>query len=292
MPNKITTVLLTEAGGPAGVSAIKSFRKVPNVKIVGMDYDALASGLLLCDKKYTCPLAKYEKEYKSSLLNILDEELIDFIIPTGESGLQTIASLKGAVGCEIYLSDLNVIKMCQNKWVFYNMFKDKLPLPLTLKTKVIKKLISSSGSKSMSFMDCESDYIIQEFIEGTEYTVDAFYNEGKLIQHTIRERVEIRSGISVKSSVVKNDKISELVTWISDHLICFHGPVNIQLIKQSNGKLKLIEINPRLAGTSIVTTLAGFNFAEYYYNLYNGLPYDILPLKDISVSRFLEEIVI
>jgi carbamoyl-phosphate synthase large subunit len=290
---KNITVLLTEVGGPAGISALKSFKKFNNnVITIGFDFNPLAVGLKLCNKPFICPPAIDKINYKNFLLNIINKEKINFILPTGQHDLKILSSIKDITKCKIYISDIKTIDVCQNKLKFYNTFNKILPLPLTLNKRLIKKPINGVGSRNISIIECENDYIIQEYIEGTEYTVDAFFDDhNKLIQHIIRKRSEIKNGISVKSQIIKNIKISNIVYKISK-LIKFIGPINIQIIKTKNEEYKIIEINPRLAGTSIVSTLAGFNFAEYYYNLYLGFLTKIKKLRYITVSRYLEEIIV
>ena len=53
-------------------------------------------------------------------------------------------------------------------------------------------------------------------------------------------------------------------------LLNFYGPINIQLIQDKNGKIWLIEINPRLSGSVEFSIKAGFNpFLYFNRNMQN-----------------------
>ena len=55
-------------------------------------------------------------------------------------------------------------------------------------------------------------FIIQEFINGKEFTVDVLFdNKGSLLNAVIRERLTIDSGIAVIAKTIKNERILEYV---------------------------------------------------------------------------------
>ena len=108
----------------------------------------------------------------------------------------------------------------------------------------------------------------------------------------VRERVVIKSGISTQNNIANYENPNLITT--SERLCKFLklvGPVCIQFRKDVDGNDKVMEINPRLGGTSIVSTLAGVNFAELYYQLYHGNRLSKKSPKNIYVSRYWEEVV-
>jgi HAD superfamily hydrolase (TIGR01549 family) len=107
------------------------------------------------------------------------------------------------------------------------------------------------------------DYIVQPFIEGTEYTVDIFcdYN-GNPIYITPRIRLAVRAGEVLKTEIVMDDKIiEESKGLIEEFKPC--GPITVQLIRQnSTGDDYYIEINPRYGGGAPLSMKAGARSAE------------------------------
>ena len=294
------TVYLSESGGAAAICAIKSFRKLSSdknipIKIVSADADRFAAGRNLSDVFYTCPMAsKDPTSYITWLNTILLSEQVDLILPSGEHDLRLLSLYKNHwENTKIYVSSEKSIYICQDKSVFYKELKNLFALPLTIEGNLFQKPKRSAGSRNTKLIANESDYIVQENLPGKEYTVDVFCDEqSKSMGTVVRERVVIKSGISTQNRVCNFSKLNLVET---SEQLCQHlkliGPVCIQYKQDVNGVDKVLEINPRLGGSSIVSTLADVNFAELYYNLCKGITTEYKSPKSIYVSRYWEETV-
>jgi carbamoyl-phosphate synthase large subunit len=62
--------------------------------------------------------------------------------------------------------------------------------------------------------------------------------------------------------------------------------------ESSEGELKLIEINPRMGGGTIFSTLAGVNFPALILEMIEHKEITIPKISEITVIRYFEEIVI
>ena len=125
--------------------------------------------------------------------------------------------------------------------------------------------------ESQSFAEQVPDYIIQPFIDGTEYTVDIFCDfEGKPIYITPRIRLAVRSGEVLKTEIVQDLKIiDEIKQLLIDYKPC--GQITVQLIREKKtGKDYYIEINPRFGGGAPLTIKAGADSAEALLKLLAG----------------------
>ena len=100
------------------------------------------------------------------------------------------------------------------------------------------------------------ELIVSNYHSGQEYTVDIFnYNKITVIP---RKRVLIRSGITFNGVLDNNSEIIEYSKILSKHLklkYCF----GFQFILDERGIPNLIECNPRVQGTMVMSTLAGAN---------------------------------
>jgi carbamoyl-phosphate synthase large subunit len=135
--------------------------------------------------------------------------------------------------------------------------------------------------------------IFQEYLPGTEYTVDVLsdLNE-KPIMAIPRIRLDTKAGISVKGKIVRNSMIENLCKNTAETL-GIRGPSCIQLKESVNGELKIIEINPRFGGGTIFTTLAGANFPAMLLELVSNNNNLVIPeVTEITVLRYFEEIVL
>ena len=106
-----------------------------------------------------------------------------------------------------------------------------------------------------------------------------------------RIRIQTKAGISTKGRVLKNRKIEDECKQIAD-FIGIRGPCCIQMKEDENGIVKLVEINPRMGGGTIFTTLAGANFPMMLIDLIEHKKVKVPEIQEITVIRYYEEIVI
>ena len=304
-------ILLTCAGGAAAIGVIKSLRDIDfKGKIVTIDSDPLAAGGFLSDSNYTVPLSD-EPSYWGTVAEIIVREEINLILPTGDADIVHFATHRKILetkGIDVHMSDLDSINICQNKEQFFNECKNEFPLPKTTNwehvsefddtAKIIAKPKRGSGSRGISVYDSYldipvnksnySEYIFQEYLPGKEYTVDVLCDMMSTpLVSVVRERLQVKAGISVKGNVIRDMNIEQMCSELSKHLK-LKGPVCIQLKEADDGSLKFIEVNPRLGGGTYFTTLAGVNFMDIIVNKRLDIPEPM----EITVVRYFNEIVV
>lgn len=287
-------ILVTESGGPAAIGLIKSIKKSKyEAKIYAVDCNELSAGNFLADEGITVPVASSE-EYLLFLLKIVVKYNIDIIIPTGEHDLAKLSWNKDKFkmnGCEIFCSDTFTVQTCQQKHRFYEYLKTKnINLPLSIRGPFIQKPITGSGSRGIKITESRNE-MMQEYISGKEYTVDVFCDmNSNIISHVIRERTSIKAGISVIGKVIKNELIKEQVEKVVEELK-IKGPSCMQFIITQLGIPYLIECNPRLGGGTYMSTLAGVNCADIYFDLLKNNKPESKEAREITVIRYFEEII-
>ena len=62
--------------------------------------------------------------------------------------------------------------------------------------------------------------------------------------------------------------------------------------ESKEGNLKIVEINPRMGGGTIFTTLAGANFPAMILDMVNGKKLKIPKISEVTIIRYFEEIVV
>ena len=101
------------------------------------------------------------------------------------------------------------------------------------------------------------DLIVSEYLPGTEYTVDSLRTNSLNIAIP-RKRDLIRSGITFNGSLEKHNDIILQSTKISEAAnleFCF----GFQFKESCEGVHKVLECNPRIQGTMVLSTIAGAN---------------------------------
>ena len=102
------------------------------------------------------------------------------------------------------------------------------------------------------------ELLVAEYLPGPEFTVDTIVTDGIPRLIIPRERTQIRAGISVRGRFVKHERIIDYCDKIlrSLHL---HGPIGLQVKESKHGDFQLLEINPRIQGTSVAALGVGIN---------------------------------
>jgi carbamoyl-phosphate synthase large subunit len=103
------------------------------------------------------------------------------------------------------------------------------------------------------------DHLCLEYLPGPEYTVDCFSDrETGLLFVGARERLRVRNGIAVTSRVVAEDEFRPMAMAINARLE-LHGGWFFQAKRSTDGQLVLLEVAPRIAGSSGLTRARGVN---------------------------------
>ena len=136
------------------------------------------------------------------------------------------------------------------------------------------------------------DPLIQEYLPGDEYTIDCFssYKDG-LIFSAARKRARIRMGTSMNGFLVDSNLeilFNSYAKIISDQLN-ITGAWFFQMKKDQKGNYKLLEIEPRIAGTMALNRVRGVNFSLLSIFEKLKLEYKInINTYDIEIDRSLE----
>lgn len=102
------------------------------------------------------------------------------------------------------------------------------------------------------------ELVLMEYIPGTEYSIDCLISKGSTNYIIPRKRSQIRAGVSIAGEIEHNQAIIDYCKDILNTLD-LEGPIGIQVKLDSKGIPKILEINPRLQGTSVACLGAGIN---------------------------------
>ena len=310
-------VLFTAIG--RRVQLINHFKKYH--KVIGVDTGELAPAKHFVDSFYKVP--KWDdKEYVNTLLNICKKENVDMLIPLYEKEFILLCENRekfNEIDTTLILSDKKIIEIFNDKWESYKFFiENNIDTPITYRKPEVKDLnfpliikpINGAGSQNVFkvdnkkelnfFIDYIENPIIQEYIDGTEYTIDVLCDlKGNVISIVPRERIEVRAGEVSKGVTVKNKDIIEKTLELCNKLKMYEntkpiGPLTIQCIVDSNSNIKFIEVNPRFGGGVPLTFEAGVPYAKYLGKMVEG--YNVRPIigefKEMIMLRYDEAIYI
>ena len=263
-------ILITCANG---VTSYKLFSKLKkNFIIYGIDINNIGVGKTQCDYFFKSPFPK-NKKYIDFLNKILN--LVDLAFIYSDEEIQAVLKYMNKNSPnfkKLVLSKEDTLKKCLDKSLFNQFIKSKknsffkIPTVKLNKKNIIKPkkgrgskniLITKNKSIINFFLKKEKDFIVQEFIDGKEFTIDCYFDKyGNLKEYLLRERL-IKSSVSLSCKIIKKNKIKKHLIFLSK-LFNFIGPINIQYIQKGNN-FYLIEINPRLSGSISFSIEHGFD---------------------------------
>lgn len=279
------------------IELLQAFRQAAlvlnvNLKIYGADMAGTAPALPYCDAvRKVCGMR--DEEYIPQLLELCRQDSIDLLIPTIDTDLLVLSENTDKfenIGTKVLISKSDKIAICRDKNYTADFFEScglKAPHTYNDYTKYaegfpcfIKPKDGSSSINAFKVNNAEElevyaqkigDYIIQPFIEGTEYTIDVFCDfNGEPITIIPRERMQVRAGEVLKTRITMDPvMIQEGRQLVEGFRPC--GPMTVQLIRQNGTDIDYyIEINPRFGGGAPLSMKAGARSAEEILKLVLG----------------------
>lgn len=302
-------VLVTGVGGASGMYTAKILKE-SGYYVVGTDANGYAAGSVICDEFCIVSKASNKEDFITDINRLLERFGIDVVLPNVDEELPIFAE----VGMKAIISNIDTVNTCIDKWKFYLSCRDVLVVPYTelisalplvarFVSKVIVKPVYGRGSKNIYVFDDVYEvmsaksamrfgygFIIQEYIDGKEITVDVLVGKsGDIIVAAPRYRVHTYGGVSQVGRTVLHDKVLEFSADLCRHFE-FYGPINIQFMEdRKTKKLYLTEVNPRLSGGIGITHANGANLPLMAINEHFGDPYAIPKLKEDLVFRIFQE---
>jgi carbamoyl-phosphate synthase large subunit len=309
----ITSVVVPGAAGPAGINTIKSLKMARfDGKIVATDSSELSAGFFMASTYVVMPKVVDEEKYMTKLKQVIDNHKVEVLMPSSGYDIQLYSKYRRQIeelGAKPVVSDLESIEICYDKMMTFQKLNSKFDLPLTLTNPdrihefpVIAKPRREKGDYDPMIIADEDDLthvtskfsniIFQEYLPGTEYTIDVLCDLNKKPLVAVpRIRLETKAGISTKGKVIHDPQIERTCMDIADS-IGIMGPCCIQMKASKDGTLKIVEVNPRMGGGTIFAALAGANFPALLLDMVKEKEIVKPSFSEVTIIRYFEEIVI
>jgi carbamoyl-phosphate synthase large subunit len=284
-------VLLT--AGSRRVPLVNAFKRAVapvNGLVMTTDVNALSPAVLTADRAFRVPLAS-DPGYLDAIEHICLEEGIGLLVPTIDDELEIVGAARErfeAIGIRVAASSAKTAAICNDKHstsqhlrqhgiaAAASWLPDGLPsglqMPLFVKPRGGRGGIGAFAARNRRELDFFVGYVdnpvIQEYLDGPEYTLDMLCDRGRPLSIVPRERVVIRSGVMDRGRTVRSQALIDLARACATAFE-FHGAVNIQC-RIVAGVPTVFEINPRFSGGIPLTIEAGADFPRMLVQLAMG----------------------
>ncbi|MBD1427737.1 ATP-grasp domain-containing protein [Sphingobacterium arenae] len=236
------------------------------------------------------------------LNHLILKEGIKLIFPTDDTAALVLSEKASEINAIIVSADYYTNDICRYKLKTYDLFKNEDFCPevyedvlLVDKYPIFSKPNVGQGAQGVKVIENieehqklfdREDTIFVELLPGKEYTVDCFTNkDGKLLFSGARERAEIKMGISFKSFEYDLTEEIKLIAEKINAKLNFRGLWFFQLKEDREGKLKLLEISTRTAGTMGYFRHKGVNLP--LFSIFDALGMDVeITKQEFDVTLF------
>ena len=288
---KEVNILFTSSG--RRVELIQAFRRSLDClnlqgKIIVADNNSYISTAIVADIYEPVPRVN-SPEYIDCLVNICQKYDVKLLIPLIDTELLQISLNNDRfeqLGVKALVCSPETNKICfdkRNTAAFFAQIglntpqifdpQDILQNPQAQYPFLIKPANGScsvgvtkvNNANELSFFQEYIDNpLVQEYIAGQEYTLDILVDfEGQVRCVVPRLRIATRAGEISKGKTVKNWDIIETGQKVVSALPGVCGCVTVQCFQLEDGKITLIEINPRFGGGIPLSIKAGADYPTW-----------------------------
>ena len=305
---KRINVLVTAASRRVGL--VRAFRNAVEQngrgRVITTDINSRSPALYFGHRNHIVPLTT-DPQYIPIVESICDVEDIHLIIPTIDDEMPILGRQKSRFERNdiwVSVSGEETGRICNDKMLTYKFAVENgvdtprtcLPADIDYDTvrypAIVKprwgrgsfQVFEARDEKELRFF---SDYvpnaIVQDYLEGTEFTVDVCSDfDGRVISIVPRERLVIRAGVSDRGITRRNDSVSEFACHVAESLRLI-GATNIQC-KWDGSRVSLIEVNPRFSGGIPLTIASGADFPTWLVQMRAG------QIVRSQIGRFKEDL--
>jgi len=260
--------------------------------VITTDLNYMSPGLYFGNRRYMAPLTT-DPEYIPLIKSICVTENVGLLIPTIDDELPIFGRHRHEfeeMGVRVAISGELTGIVCNDKHASYHFLKErgipfartwlpqelageKLKYPLFLKPRCGRGSVGAfpiNNRRELNFfLKYVPDAVVQEFLTGTEYTLDVLADfDGRIISVVPRERMVVRSGVSDRGRTFRHPGLIKLAVDAAEALE-LRGAANIQ-VKLEGDEAVIFEVNPRFSGGIPLTIAAGADFPGWLVEMCIG----------------------
>jgi len=243
-----------------------------------------------------------------ALLDTLQSEIerldIHYIFPAHDDATVFLSKNAGKLSAKIVSPDENACKICRSKSLTFKTLKKFSFVPKVFSPEILGKKDfpvfikpdqgqGSVGARKISSndellqVDCIDKFVICEYLQGKEYTVDCLTDaNGDVLVSRHRERKRVKAGISVASGCLPESSKVRLIAETISKKLNMKGAWFFQLKENSDGRFVLMEVAARIAGTMGMYRNLGINFPLLSLYIARGIDVNLIHnMFNLEVNR-------
>lgn len=262
-------------------------------RVVVTDVNPLSPAVHVAHRAFRVPYV-HEPGYLDAILDIAVGEGIRLIVPTIDDELALFGAALdrfAAHGIRVAVSPAPTSVICGDKLAACTALRaggvaaaetwlggslpEARPFPLFVKPRHGRGGVGAFPARDARelafFLDYVAEPVVQEYLDGPEFTIDMLCDfGGRPLSIVPRRREVIRAGVIDRGCTVNDPALLDLGRACAN-VLAFAGAVNIQC-RVVDGRPVVFEINPRFSGGIGLTIAAGADFPRMLLALAAGQP--------------------
>ena len=281
--------------GP-GLAVARCLREAPEFqgRIIGIGYDGLDPGLYLkefCDAGYILPYPSSGDDMLiEALTTIQEKEHIDILMPCLDAELPSMIRLRPVIedlGFKMFLPSQEQLRLRNKDRLeelaehagiecpatkaitssgFFHECEDKgWTYPFVVKglfydAQIVHNELEAKAAFRRIAAEWGFPVLVQKFVKGEEYNLTAVGDgNGNLLGAVMIKKMAVTdkgkawSGISIDDNTLyqASESLVKAINW--------RGPLEVEVVRDRNGRYQLIEINPRFPAWIYISAGVGRN---------------------------------
>lgn len=279
-------LLLTGAGtGTAFSYAAAVAQRHPNVALVTGDIHPapLVSAALFAQRHVQLPPVA-DVRFHAALLAAIAENRITHYLPILDPEIRLAAEARSELPVELLAPSARFVTFANDKHLYPSVFaelglrtprlfhRDRATFPCVAKT---PGSFGGRGVRRIESLDAlpglSDDVILQEWVDGPEFTVDCCPLPGRPPLCSVRQRIEVKSGVCTKALIEPNQALEHTAERLVQAFFVTQ-PFCFQAIGRG-GEYWITDVNPRLGAGTAMSAANGTNFfAAHLAQVFGGAP--------------------
>jgi len=291
-------VLVFPGGTEIGLELRRSLADLKEIRLAGAGSEQDRHGPFAYRRWRTVPEVG-APGWIEALNAVIAELAIDVVYPGHDDVLLALAEHRDEIAAGVVTSPLRTCEITRSKRATYELLGDVVPVPHVFDVPgeitefpVFAKPDRSQGSRGAVLVSDETELtaalaagsdLVMELLPGREHTVDCFSDRDRgVLFARARARERTRAGISMATRTEPTStRIEQHARAIATRLE-LHGAWFFQLREDREGEPRLLEVAPRVAGTSALHRALGVNFALLALYEHLRMPVTVAP-NDIEI---------
>jgi carbamoyl-phosphate synthase large subunit len=286
-------VLVFPGGTEIGLEIRQALAQAKEVELFSAGADLSNHAPFVFQRHFCLPLVN-QPGWFEALQRFVAEKHITHIFPAHDELVTALSARTHLLGAKVITSPAETCALTRSKTQTLQRLSGIVPTPRLFTSPdavdrypVFVKPDRGQGAQGASrannrpeldaLLAADPTRIILEYLPGDEFTVDCFSDrERGLLYASGRQRRRIRAGIAMDSVPIDREEFGKLAHKISEQIPLW-GAWFYQLKADAGGTLRLLEVAPRVGGTSCVSRVRGVNLPLLSLYEAERIPVNVIP---------------